>query len=161
MERILEYNSNTWRYDAHICPRRCVKRGTGLSLDFCGYQFMVQYFCLESFCGNIDFDSHHAHCRNVCSDYTIIVILGPMLMPVCQGFGIADVQFGMIMLLALCIAFVTPPVTTNLFIAPSMTGLDMLKIAKRSIPFIGGLLITLLLIILVPSIESFKLDLLR
>lgn len=90
-----------------------------------------------------------------------VVILGPMLMPVCASFGITDIQFGMIMLLALCVAFVTPPVAANLFIASSMTGLDMMKITRRSIPFLGMLLLALFLIFMFPSLGSFTLDIFR
>ncbi len=90
-----------------------------------------------------------------------VVILGPMLMPVCASFGINDVQFGMIMLLALCMAFVTPPVAANLFISTSMTGLDMMGIVKKSIPFLLCLLLALFLIFMFPAIGSFTLDIFR
>jgi len=84
----------------------------------------------------------------------IIVILSPILLPVVAEFGMSPVQFGMIMMIALGIAFVTPPVAINLFTAASMTGLSTSKIVKRSIPFLLGMTAALLIVAYIPQIST-------
>ena len=68
-----------------------------------------------------------------------IVIFGPVLLGVVKQYGISTLQFGIIMDLALAIGFCTPPVCANMFVAQSMTGLPLLKIVKKGIPFIIAL----------------------
>ncbi|MBS7526448.1 TRAP transporter large permease [Fusibacter paucivorans] len=69
-----------------------------------------------------------------------IVILSPILLGVAEAVGIDPVHFGLIVTLALAVAFVTPPVALNLFVASSMTGLSMERITRAAMPFIAGLL---------------------
>lgn len=90
----------------------------------------------------------------------IIVILSPILLPVVAEFGMSPVQFGMIMMIALGIAFVTPPVAINLFTAASMTGLSTSKIVKSAVPFLIGMAIALLVVAYIPQISSIFLTLL-
>jgi len=71
----------------------------------------------------------------------IIVILSPILLNVAIAVGINPIHFGLIMVLALSVAFVTPPVALNLFVGSAMTGLSIDKITKAAIPFIIGLLL--------------------
>lgn len=88
-----------------------------------------------------------------------IVILGPILYNVAAGVGIDPIHFGIIMILALSIAFVTPPVASNLFVASSMTGLPIMKITKPLIPFIIGLVLCLFIVGFVPEITWFFVNL--
>lgn len=82
-----------------------------------------------------------------------IVILSPILLSVVSTVGINPIHFGLVMTLGLAIAFVTPPVAVNLFVASSMTGLGMEKIVKSALPFIIGLFIALVIVGYVPQIS--------
>jgi len=88
------------------------------------------------------------------------IILSPILLAVASSVGINPVHFGVIMTLALCIAFVTPPVASNMFVAMSMTGLSMNRIVRVSIPLILGLIISLIICGFIPQISLGLLDLL-
>ncbi len=90
-----------------------------------------------------------------------IVIFGPVLLNVVRQYGISTLQFGIIMDLALAIGFCTPPVCANMFVAQSMTGLPLLKIVKRGIPFIIALVVCLIIVCLFPEISSGLVTLLR
>ena len=81
-----------------------------------------------------------------------ILILAPLLLNVVSKFGVDPVHFGLIMILNLAIGFVTPPVGVNLFVACGITGVDFLKLSKSCLPFIGALLIALILTTYVPAI---------
>lgn len=76
----------------------------------------------------------------------IIVILGPLFLSILQPLGIDAVHFGLMMVLALAIAFVTPPVASNLFVASSMTGIPIDKIIKPMMPFLVGLILALFIV---------------
>ena len=84
-----------------------------------------------------------------------ILILAPTLLSIVTQVGIDPIHFGMILVLALSIAFVTPPVAVNLFMGSTMTGISIDKITKAAIPFIVGLIIALLIVGLVPEISLF------
>ncbi len=90
-----------------------------------------------------------------------IVIFSPILLPIVEAVGIDPIQFGLVMTLSLCIAFVTPPVAINLFVATSMTGLDMMRIVKKAVPFIVMMIIAMLLVSYVPGISIGLLSLLK
>jgi len=83
----------------------------------------------------------------------MIVIFSPMLLEIVSAYGMSPIQFGVVMTMALCIAFVTPPVAVNLFVGASMTGLDMGKIVRRALIFIGALFIALILVTYVRPIS--------
>ncbi|WNK00839.1 TRAP transporter large permease [Thalassospiraceae bacterium LMO-JJ14] len=83
-----------------------------------------------------------------------ILLLVPLLVPVATKIGIDPVHFGVIMVVALAIGFVTPPVGLNLFVASSITGVPFTRIAWKATPFILALLFSLLMITFVPSLTT-------
>lgn len=82
-----------------------------------------------------------------------ILILTPILLPVVKSFGINPIHFGVIMVINLAIAFVTPPVGLNLYVAHGMTGIPIMQIARKATPFIISFIVALLLITFIPSIS--------
>ncbi len=65
-----------------------------------------------------------------------LIILGPILHPIAVGIGIAPIHFGIIMVLSLNIALMTPPVGACLFVACSISKLTLARISKAILPFI-------------------------
>lgn len=51
-----------------------------------------------------------------------IMILGPILLPICQQMGINMTAFGIVMIVNLAIGMVTPPLGLNLFVAAGLKG---------------------------------------
>jgi len=82
-----------------------------------------------------------------------ILILTPILLPVMTAIGVDPVHFGIIMVVNLAIGFVTPPIGINLFVASSVTGIEVMDIAKKAMPFIGAFILALLLITFIPEIS--------
>lgn len=80
-----------------------------------------------------------------------ILILTPILLPIIQAIGMDPIQFGVIMVVNLAIGFVTPPIGVNLFVASSLTDIELMKISKKALPMIGLFLVALLLITFVPA----------
>ncbi|MEG1825591.1 MAG: TRAP transporter large permease, partial [Cloacibacillus sp.] len=82
-----------------------------------------------------------------------ILILTPILLPLVKSIGVDPIHFGIIMVVNLAIGFVTPPMGVNLFVASSMTGISVTKIARKAIPFIIAFLFSLALITFIPAIS--------
>lgn len=82
-----------------------------------------------------------------------ILILTPILLPIAQGAGINPIHFGIIMVVNLAIGFVTPPIGINLFVASSLTDIEVFKIARKALPLVLIFLVALLILALVPQIS--------
>ena len=82
-----------------------------------------------------------------------IVIVAPILAPIVTGMSVNAVHFGIIVIVNLAIGFVTPPIGTNLFVASSVSGVEVLAIAKKAIPFLLFFLVALILITYIPALS--------
>ena len=83
-----------------------------------------------------------------------ILILSPILYPVAQAYGIDIIHFGLIMVTNMAIAFITPPVGVNLFVASGMTRMKFTDLCKAIVPFIIVMFISLLFITYIPAITD-------
>ena len=83
-----------------------------------------------------------------------IVILAPILMPLAQEIGMNEIQFCVMMITALGVGFITPPLGLNLFVVSGLTGESILKIAGRAVPFVFFMLLVVLLIAYLPEIST-------
>jgi TRAP-type C4-dicarboxylate transport system permease large subunit len=81
-----------------------------------------------------------------------LIILGPILHPLAVQLGYHPLHFGIIMVLALNIALMTPPVGACLFVACGISKLTLEQISREILPFILVELAVLLLITFVPAI---------
>jgi tripartite ATP-independent transporter DctM subunit len=83
-----------------------------------------------------------------------IVILAPILKPLADNIGMNEIQFCIMMINALGVGFITPPLGLNLFVVSGITGESILRIAWRAVPFVFFMLIVVLLIAYVPAIST-------
>ena len=83
-----------------------------------------------------------------------IVILAPILKPLADSIGMNEIQFCIMMITALGVGFITPPLGLNLFVVAGLTGESILKIAYRAIPFVGFMLLVTLMIAYIPAIST-------
>ena len=84
-----------------------------------------------------------------------LLILGPMLLPVAEGYGLDPVYFGVVMVVNLCIGLITPPVGNVLFVGCGLSKISMGEVVKPLLPFIGVMIVVLLLITYVPGLVTF------
>ncbi len=82
-----------------------------------------------------------------------ILVLAPILVPVGLHFGIDPVHLGMVMVVNLALGMVTPPFGVNLFAACTVARISLDRVVKDLIPFIGVILVCLMLISYVPEIS--------
>ncbi|MCF7936528.1 MAG: TRAP transporter large permease [Synergistales bacterium] len=81
-----------------------------------------------------------------------LIILGPILHPLAVSLGYNPLHFGIIMVLALNIALMTPPVGACLFVACGISKLTLEQISKAIWPFIVVEFAVLLLVTFIPEI---------
>ncbi|MCC5988953.1 MAG: TRAP transporter large permease [Pararhodobacter sp.] len=79
-----------------------------------------------------------------------LIILTPILLPLAVQLGIDPVHFGIIIVVGLAIGMITPPVAINLYVASSVTGLGLERIARAVLPYLAVLIVVLVLIAYLP-----------
>jgi len=82
-----------------------------------------------------------------------VLIFTPIFLPVAIAMGIDPVHFGVIMILNLCIGLCTPPVGAVLFIGVGVAGTTIQKVIKPLLPLFVGMLFSLILVIIFPSLS--------
>jgi C4-dicarboxylate transporter DctM subunit len=85
----------------------------------------------------------------------ILLIMAPILFPIAMQLGIDPVHLGIIMVVNMEIGLITPPVGLNLFVTSGITGMSVLEVVRAALPWLGILLIFLILITYVPAISTF------
>ncbi len=86
-----------------------------------------------------------------------IVILAPIMLPLAQEIGMNEIHFSIFMVTALGVGFITPPLGLNLFVLSGLTGESVLAIARRAVPFVGSMLVVVLLLAFVPALSTWAL----
>ena len=82
-----------------------------------------------------------------------IMILTPILLPVVMGLGIDPIHFGIIFVVTNEVAFLTPPLGVNLFVATQMANVSLERLSLHVLPHILAIVLCLLLLTLVPEIS--------
>lgn len=82
-----------------------------------------------------------------------IIVLAPILAPVAMHFGVDPVHFGLIMVVNLALGMITPPFGVNLFAACTVAKISLDRIVGHLLPFVGVILVCLLIITYVPSLS--------
>lgn len=84
-----------------------------------------------------------------------LIILSPVFLPVIEQFGIDPVHFGVVMVTALAIGMLTPPLGICLFISCNIAGIPLSRIIGYVVPLLGIMIACLLLITFVPDLVMF------
>ena len=82
-----------------------------------------------------------------------ILILTPLLLPLVTTAGVDPIHFGIIMIVGVSLGFLTPPVGVNLFVACGISGLSIQRLSYAVLPFLGVMIIGLLILAYVPAIS--------
>lgn len=84
-----------------------------------------------------------------------IVLLTPIFYPIAAQAGIDLVFFGVLMVFALAIGQITPPVGLCLFVACNISKISIEKLSKAVLPFVVVLILLLILLNLIPNVVLF------
>jgi tripartite ATP-independent transporter DctM subunit len=80
-----------------------------------------------------------------------ILVCTPIFLPICQAYGMGDIQFGIIMLINCALGLNTPPVGTTQFVGCAIGGVSVGTVMKTIWPFYGALIAALMLVTYVPA----------
>ena len=82
-----------------------------------------------------------------------MLVLGPVFMPLIQRFEIDPIHFGIIIVVNIEVAFLTPPFGVNLFVASGITKKSIIEVARSVFPYLLLFYAVLFLITYVPWIS--------
>ena len=78
----------------------------------------------------------------------------PIFMPVCQELGMTAVQFGIMLVLNLCIGTITPPVGNILFVGVRVANTKIEDVIKPLLKYYVAIFLVLMLVTFVPAIST-------
>ncbi len=91
--------------------------------------------------------------------FSAIIVVVPLIVPIAQSFGIHPIHLGIIFLTNMEIGYLTPPVGLNLFISSFRFRKPVSNVYRSTLPYIGILLIALLIITYVPELSLWLVEL--
>ena len=92
--------------------------------------------------------------------FSALVLIVPLILPIARGFGVDPIHLGIIFLTNLQIGYCTPPVGLNLFLASYRFEKPIAELYRSTLPFLGILFITLIIITYFPWLSSVLIQLL-
>ena len=84
----------------------------------------------------------------------LLVIVAPLVFPIAMELGIDPIHLGIIMVVNMEIGMITPPVGLNLFVTAGVAQMSVTQVVRAAIPFVGIMLVVLILITYVPILST-------
>ncbi|GAA2806166.1 TRAP transporter large permease [Saccharopolyspora taberi] len=82
-----------------------------------------------------------------------ILIFTPILLPISGELGMDPVQFGMVLILAMCIGTMTPPVGSVLFVGTGVSEVSIERVVPKLMPYFAGLVLLLVAVTFIPALS--------
>jgi len=82
-----------------------------------------------------------------------VLIFTPIFLPIANSLGIDPTQFGIMMVLNLCIGLCTPPVGSVLFVGCGIAKTSIQQIVKPILPMYAAMIAVLILVTFVPAVS--------
>ena len=92
--------------------------------------------------------------------FSALVLIVPLILPIASGYGVDPIHLGIIFLTNLQIGYCTPPVGLNLFLASYRFERPVTELYHSTLPFLGLLLVTLMIITYLPWLSTILIQLL-
>ena len=86
-------------------------------------------------------------------DVSAMLILAPLFYDTLNRYDIDLVHFGIVMVLNIQMGMLTPPFGLNLFVSSGLTQKPLTTVARGVVPFLGIMLLCLLLVTYIPAIS--------
>lgn len=83
-----------------------------------------------------------------------LLIFTPIFLPIARTLGMSDVQFGVMMVMNLAVGTVTPPVGNVLFVGCSIAERPVEGVLKKLLPFLGAIMVALLMVTYIPALSE-------
>lgn len=83
-----------------------------------------------------------------------MLLLAPVLYPVCIEAGMHPIQIGVMMGLNLTIGLITPPVGITMYIVSGLTKVPFMRLAWKCVPYLSAAIVVLMLVTYVPILTT-------
>jgi len=85
---------------------------------------------------------------------SIILITTPIVLPALDALGIDPIWYGVLLMINLELALITPPVGMNLFVIKGIAKAPMAEVVRGIVPYVGLMLLGLLIMLLFPPLST-------
>ena len=85
----------------------------------------------------------------------ILLILAPLFHPIATSLDIDPIHLGIVMTTNMEVGMITPPVGLNLYVAAGLSGMSLGEVTRAALPWMGVLILALLVITYVPWLSLF------
>ena len=86
---------------------------------------------------------------------SMIILLSPILVPLIKQTGVDPVHFGVVFVLNMMIATITPPVGICGLIASQIAGVSMQRFTREVVPYVLAMIVFLFVILFLPPLVTF------
>ena len=83
-----------------------------------------------------------------------VLVFGPLTLPIARSFGIHDVHYAMVIIIAMGIGLFAPPFGTGFYAACAITNASPDEAFRRVWPYLGAVLAALFVIAFVPWLST-------
>lgn len=84
----------------------------------------------------------------------LLLIVAPVVFPIAIELGVDPIHLGIIMVVNMEIGMITPPIGLNLFVTSGITGMSLVQVVRAAMPWVGILMIFLILVTYIPWIST-------
>nr|WP_321443498.1 TRAP transporter large permease subunit [uncultured Cohaesibacter sp.] len=84
----------------------------------------------------------------------LLLIVAPVVFPIAIELGVDPIHLGIIMVVNMEIGMITPPIGLNLFVTSGITGMSLVQVVRAALPWVGILMIFLVLVTYIPWIST-------
>jgi tripartite ATP-independent transporter DctM subunit len=81
-----------------------------------------------------------------------IIILGPLFLPLATEVGMDPIHYVVVLVSALGVGFITPPVGLNLYVLSGISGESVLDVARSAVPFMVSMLVIVIVLAWFPGL---------
>jgi C4-dicarboxylate transporter, DctM subunit len=85
--------------------------------------------------------------------FSILLIMVPIVLPLLEPLGIDPIHFGVMLVINMELALMSPPVGLNLFVISNISNIPLTKVLRGTMPFFGLMVIMLIIVTYIPVIS--------
>ncbi|MEM6497410.1 MAG: TRAP transporter large permease, partial [Pseudomonadota bacterium] len=84
----------------------------------------------------------------------LLIVIAPLLFPIAIELGIDPIHLGIIMVVNMEIAMITPPVGLNLFVTAAVAKMSVAQVVMAALPWVAIMFVFLLIVTYVPAVST-------
>jgi C4-dicarboxylate transporter DctM subunit len=90
--------------------------------------------------------------------FSILLIMVPIVLPLLEPLGIDPIHFGVMLVINMELALMSPPVGLNLFVISNISRIPLTQVLRGTMPFFGLMVLMLIVVTYVPVISTWLPD---